>query len=165
MNLEKTSMKEYLQSHDSLTYRFAGVSMRPMLRQESDLVTIVPYDGKGLQKYDVALYEKESSNKYILHRVVDVMEKDGKRIYTFLGDNCPEKEPDIPDETIIAVLKEFYRGDKKCSVMDKGYRIYSKVHYFFYPLRRVYFLLRKKIVKIPFARNLYHKLFKRGKKN
>lgn len=48
--------------------------MLPMLRQKKDLVTIRRYDGSGLHKYDVALFSRPGSDKYVLHRVIEVHE-------------------------------------------------------------------------------------------
>ena len=80
MNTVQTSIRAYLDEHEYLAYRISGVSMLPMLRQEKDLVTLRRYDGKGLKKYDVAMYDRGGPRRYVLHRVVEV----GDGSYTFL---------------------------------------------------------------------------------
>ena len=50
--------EEILKRDGVLVYRTQGVSMRPMLKQNRDLVTIRPVPGR-LKKYDVPLYRKQ----------------------------------------------------------------------------------------------------------
>jgi hypothetical protein len=65
---------------------------------------------------------------------VEVREND----YVILGDNCLNKEYAIKDEDIIGVMTSFVRNGKEYTVDHKGYRIYSKVWCFLYPLRKVW---------------------------
>ena len=53
-----------------------------------------------------------------------------------LGDNCLNKELDIPDARVIGVLTGFYRGEKKIDMDGLPYRAYVRVWYAIYPLRR-----------------------------
>ena len=155
MNTVKTSIREFLDENEYLAYRISGVSMRPMLRQEKDLVTLRRYDGKGLKKYDVAMYDRGGPRRYVLHRVVEVHEG----CYTFLGDNCIGKEKNIPESAIVAVLDSFTRGKKQISVNDPKYRLYVRVHCALFPLRRGYKLLRARAARVPALRkawNLIH---------
>ncbi len=123
--------EEYLEQYGVLTYRFRGVSMRPMLRQGQDTITVTKKTGQRCKKYDVALYRRPNGS-YVLHRVVKVL-KDG---YVILGDNCLEKEYGIGDREILGVLTSFTRGEKTISVTDWRYRLYARVWYLLYPLRR-----------------------------
>ena len=59
--------EEVLEKEGRLVYRIKGVSMLPMLRQNSDIVVIARPQGR-LKKYDVALYRRGPS--YVLHRVI-----------------------------------------------------------------------------------------------
>ncbi len=151
METVSTSIREYLDKNGYLVYRISGVSMRPMLRQEKDLVTLRRYDGGGLSKYDVAMYDRGGPRRYVLHRVVAVHEG----TYTFLGDNCVEKEENIPEEAVVAVLESFVRGGKRISVKDPGYRLYVRVRCAAYPLRRLYRRMRARASRVPLLRRIY----------
>lgn len=128
----KTTYEEELNRKGSFTYTCSGISMLPLLRQRKDLFTIEKKSGR-CQKYDVVLY-KRPPESYVLHRVVEVREND----YVILGDNCLNKEYAIKDEDIIGVMTSFVRNGKEYTVDHKGYRIYSKVWCFLYPLRKVW---------------------------
>ncbi len=121
--------EEYLDQNGSLTYRFQGVSMMPMLRQDVDLFTVVRKTGDRCKKYDVVLYRRGA--QYVLHRVVKVL-PDG---YIILGDNCMYRERDIKDTDIIGVLTSFCRGGKTVSADNLWYRLYARIWYWLYPPR------------------------------
>jgi len=127
-----------------------GASMRPMLRNRSDRVIIRPVEGR-LSKWDLPLY-KRPDGKYVLHRVIGV--KDG--YYIIRGDNTFAKEI-VPDEWILGVVTEFYRGDRHVMADDKGYRRYAAFWHAIYPLRWMLHSMRLLASKIK------RKLF-RGKK-
>ena len=107
-----------------------GVSMRPMLRNRRDTVIVEPLGGRRLRRFEVPLYRR--GDAYVLHRCVEVHECG----YTMLGDNCLNKERDIPDERVIGVLTGFYRGDKPVNMDGFPYRAYVRTWYALYPLRR-----------------------------
>ena len=107
-----------------------GVSMRPMLRNRRDTIVVEPLAGRRLRRFEVPLYRRGEA--YVLHRCVEVHE----RGYTMLGDNCLNKERDIPDERVIGVLAGFYRGDKPVDMGGLPYRAYVRTWYALYPLRR-----------------------------
>ena len=90
--MNKTTFEQELERKGRLTYICVGVSMLPLLRQRRDIITIEKKQGR-CKKYDVALY-KRPNGSYVLHRVVEVREKD----YVILGDNCVNKEYGITDE-------------------------------------------------------------------
>lgn len=111
--------------------------MYPMLKQGRDLFTLKKKTDERCQKYDVVLYRRPQ-NQYVLHRIVQVREKD----YVILGDNCLNREYGITDEDILGVLTKFVRKGKEYSVDYNGYRLYAKVWYGLYPVRRL--LMRTK---------------------
>ncbi len=152
MNTVQTSIRAYLDEHEYLAYRISGVSMLPMLRQEKDLVTLRRYDGKGLKKYDVAMYDRGGPRRYVLHRVVEV----GDGCYTFLGDNCITKEKNIPESAIVAVLDSFTREGKQVSVNDPKYRLYVRVHCALFPIRKTYKILRARAARVPALRKVWN---------
>ena len=152
------TIREYLEEHDVLAYHFSGVSMLPMLRQKKDLVIIRRYKGQGLHKYDIALYDRGDGKRYILHRVVEV----GDGCYTFLGDNCYNMEKNIPEHAIVGVLEAFCRGKKKIDAEDPFWRMYGRIWYALYPVRRPFIWLRihvrRRMARIPFLKRMYRKL-------
>lgn len=107
-----------------------GVSMCPMLRNRRDTIVVEPLHGRRLRRFEVPLYRR--GDDYVLHRCVEVHSDS----YTMLGDNCLNKEPDIPDERVIGVLTGLYRGEKKIDMDGLPYRAYVRVWYAIYPLRR-----------------------------
>ncbi len=124
--------EEYLERYGSLTYRFRGVSMMPMLRQGKDTFTVVKKGKERCKKYDVALYRR--GDRYVLHRVVAVRPED----YVILGDNCVAKEYGIRDEDILGVMVSMNRGSRTISMDHWSQKLYARVWYFLYPLRRLY---------------------------
>lgn len=129
--MNKSTFEQELERKGKLTYICVGVSMLPLLRQRKDIITIEKKQGR-CKKYDVALY-KRPNGSYVLHRVVEVREKD----YVILGDNCVNKEYGITDENILGVMTSFVRGSREYSVNNRLYRLYSKLWYAIYPMRRL----------------------------
>lgn len=97
-----------------------GSSMLPMLRQGIDSVVLSPLP-EELKKYDLVLYQSASGG-YLLHRIVEV--KNG--VYTCVGDNRFAHERGITRDQMIAVVKTFYRGEKKHQTDEVGYQIYCR---------------------------------------
>lgn len=119
-----------------LVYKTKGISMKPMLYENRDLVIISVPQGR-LQPYDVALYRRGSA--YVLHRVIKVREKD----YLIRGDNTYRMEV-VPDSAVIGVLTGFKRKGKDYSVQDPMYRRYIRVWCAIYPMRAVLvYIIRK----------------------
>ena len=127
---ESGSFERILDLEGVVVYRVEGVSMRPMLRQDRDVVVIRKPSGR-LQKFDVALYRRQTGN-YVLHRVVGVSE-DG---YVIRGDNCFRDETDITDNEIVGILTQFQRRGKEIRVDSLAYRLYARLWVGIYPLRR-----------------------------
>lgn len=121
-------MEELLRRDGYLVYKTRGVSMRPLLKENRDLVTVRPFAGR-LKKYDVPLYRRRG-NRYTLHRIIEVRDND----YVIRGDNTFFKEY-VPDNAIIGVLTDFQRKGKNYSVASRGYRFYARFWNFIYPLR------------------------------
>ena len=116
---EKLSYEEYMGKYQRLVRTNVGVSMLPLLRQGRDLF-IVEKRGPGrLKAGDVVLYRRPP-DKYVLHRIVQVREKD----YVILGDNCVNREYGITDDDILGVMTGFVRDGKQHTVTERGYRLY-----------------------------------------
>lgn len=122
-------IEEMLKQNGVVVYKTAGVSMRPLFKQNRDLVTVRPVT-RELKKYDVPLYRRNNGSGYMLHRIIGF----GDGCYIIRGDNTFVKEYITPDR-IVGVLTEFKRKGKNVSVESKGYKLYSRVWNFLYPLR------------------------------
>ena len=103
----------------------SGVSMYPMLRDRRDTI-VVTQCASRLKKYDVALFKR--GEQYVLHRVIKVLPDS----YFIRGDNCIAYDV-VKDADVLGKLTEFYRSDKKKSVMSPGYRFYSGFIVLFHP--------------------------------
>ena len=127
--MNKTNIPQYLAEHGELTYRIVGVSMNPLLRQDRDLITVLrsdlaPKDTNGrFHNHEVVLYKRHSDGAYVLHRIVEVREKD----YVILGDNCVKREYGITDEDILGVMTSFVRDGKTVQVTDPLYKAYVEL--------------------------------------
>ena len=129
MSAERT-LEEMLRRDGFLVYKTRGVSMRPLLKENRDLVTIRPFDGR-LKKYDVPLYRRRG-NRYTLHRIIAVREND----YVIRGDNTFAKEY-VPDNAVIGVLTGIRRKGKDIDLSGAGYRFYTRFWNLLYPVRFV----------------------------
>ena len=146
-NTAYSHVEEALCKHGTYAGNTVGVSMRPLFKTHRDVVVLKKTD-RELKKYDVVLYIGKSG-KYVLHRIIG--QKDG--VYVIRGDNTYIKEY-VPKESVLAYLVSFNRKGKRHSVEEFGYKLYSKVWNFIYPIR---FCVYK-----PFAllRKVKRKLFK-----
>ena len=129
-----TTFEEVLARDGRLVYKTRGSSMRPLLRQDRDLVIIEP-PAERLRRLDVALYKRGS--KYVLHRVI----RAGDGVYYIRGDNTYDLET-VPEGAVIGVLTGLQRKGKTISVTSRGYRLYARVWTAVYPLRLAYHRLR-----------------------
>lgn len=115
-----------------------GVSMRPMLTQQTEQLLIQTPKDK-LKRNDVVLYRRRNG-QYVLHRIVRVR---GDR-YGIRGDNCYGKPENVSSRQVIGILKGFYRGEKFIDCREnKGYRIYVLLWRATYPLRLAYHRCRE----------------------
>lgn len=120
-----------------------GKSMKPLLREGRDAVLLKRPD-REIEKYDVVLYT-DPLGRQVLHRVI------GKRADAFIirGDNTYKKEI-VPKEAVFAYMESFSRKGKHRSTERLGYKLYSRVWNFIYPIRFLFhkfILLTKKIFK------------------
>lgn len=145
------TIEEQLRLHGSYASNTRGTSMEPLFRTHRDMVIILPVT-EPLKKYDVPLYRLDDGS-YVLHRIIGFYE-DG---YLIRGDNTFLTER-VPHSKIVGVLSEFNRKGKSGSCRDRGYRIYSRVWCFIYPVRYVLYKIRRMLSTV------YHALIKRDAK-
>ena len=124
--------------------------MEPLFRTGRDMVVIKRREGE-CKKYDVVLY-RYPSGKYVLHRIIRVRENE----YIIRGDNTFIREH-IPKDKILGVLERFNRKGKSHTVNDRGFKIYSRLWNFIYPVR---YLIN---LSVRAVRKLYRLIFKRKK--
>ncbi|MBE5753499.1 MAG: hypothetical protein E7343_05515 [Clostridiales bacterium] len=136
-NNEKFTIEEVLEKTGVYVGPTVGVSMLPMLKNRRDSVIVVKKTER-LKPLDVALYKR--GNDYVLHRVLEVKEWG----YIIRGDNCYSNE-NVPEDTVIGVLREFYRKDKHVICTNEKYLRYAKRRIATYPVRRVFFVIKQKL--------------------
>lgn len=110
-------IKKQLGEGKSVKFKPHGTSMLPMLRQGIDSIVLSPLPEK-LEKYDLPLYQR-ANGQYVLHRIVEV-----GATYTCIGDNQYIEETGLLHEQMIAVVTEFYRGNKSYSCKNVFYKMY-----------------------------------------
>ncbi|MBM6699688.1 S24/S26 family peptidase [Bifidobacterium pullorum subsp. saeculare] len=111
-----------------------GASMRPMLRDRRDTVTIraLGAGGTGPDVGDVILYR--AGGRYVLHRIVGRWPDGTWRVR---GDNTLVDES-VPVERVLGTLVEWNRGPRRIVCRQSAwYRRYWRFWLAFWPLRRV----------------------------
>lgn len=105
-----------------------GPSMRPLFKTHRDMIVVSKVE-KPLKKYDIILY-RGGEGEYILHRIIGVREG----FFIVRGDNNYFKERVTPDR-IIGVLTAYNRKGKSGSPDSFGFKLYSRLWRYIYPLR------------------------------
>lgn len=144
-------IEDQLREHGTFASNTVGKSMEPLFRTHRDMIIVKRAEGE-LKKYDVALY-KTPEGKYILHRVIAVKESE----YLIRGDNTYTVEH-VKKDAVLAVLVAFNRAGKRHGVEETGYKIYSRIWNFIYPVRKLINLSYRALAKI------YRCIFKRKNK-
>ena len=110
-------IEEHLRIGQSVRIYPRGVSMRPLIREGKDSVTISAVQGT-LSKNDIVLFR--FGEHYVLHRFVGV----GKNGYVFCGDHRYTYERGVAEESIVAVVTAISRNGKDVRMGSFGYRVY-----------------------------------------
>ena len=134
MEESKMTIEQVLQTRGTYVGPTMGVSMLPMLKTGRDTI-VVQKKTDRLQPLDVALYKR--GNDYVLHRVISVVD-DG---YIIRGDNCYNDE-NVPEETVIGVLTEFFQANKHVNCTDENYLAYARKRVKNYKRRRFFIKIR-----------------------
>lgn len=123
-----------------------GFSMMPLIRQNRDTIIVKKLEEKPKEN-DVLLY-KNKAGRYVLHRVIKVLENG----YIIRGDNNFFNEYDIKDENIIGILEGFYRDDKYIDCgNNRLYKIYVQLNRRTYYLRKTFSKIRPLLSRIKHA--------------
>ncbi len=151
---ERMTIEQVLSTSGKYIGPTVGVSMLPMLKSRRDTI-VVEAKKERLKPLDVALYRR--GERYVLHRVLSLTENG----YVIRGDNCYADEL-VPEESVIGVLTEFFRKNKRFACTDEKYLAYVKKRLKNYKIRRFFVLTKNKIIagiKKPFKL-----IFRRKKK-
>ena len=124
-----TRIEDVIERDGRLVYTNVGDSMRPLIRQDRDILIIEKPHGR-LKKNDVPLYKRDNG-QYVLHRVLKVRDND----YVICGDNRYSKEYGITDRHIIGVMTAMVRDGKEIAITDWRYRLYVHLWCDLFPLR------------------------------
>ena len=97
-----------------------GISMLPLIKQDSDSVVLVGAEGAVLEKHDIAFYRRDNG-QFVLHRIMSC-EEDGT--YTMCGDNQTYLERGVRADQIIAKVSKLYKKEKLFRFDSLRYKIY-----------------------------------------
>ncbi len=114
-------IEEKLRLGGSVTFRPHGVSMRPLIRQGKDSVTVGALD-KTPQVGEVIFYRRPDG-QFVLHRIVG----EDKNGYVLCGDNQRILEHGVKPEWIIGILTAVSRKERTIVCDSKEYKRYVKV--------------------------------------
>lgn len=90
----------------SVRFKVNGTSMRPLIRKDRDIVTVVPLRRKP-RVGDIVLFIRPGSGApYVLHRIWKI---EGERVCTF-GDGCFRPDPWMPVSHIWGFAVSIERG-------------------------------------------------------
>ena len=117
-----TTFEQELDAHGSIIFTNRGVSMRPLLRQNRDVMVIDKRGPERLKKYDAVLFKRDNG-QYILHRILRL--KEGG--YYIVGDNCVSGEF-VREDQVLGVLRAVRRDNRTIRVTDFGYRCYVRLY-------------------------------------
>lgn len=111
---------EQLQAGGSASFISHGTSMKPLLKDGENRITLIKPPGYP-QKYDIIFYRR-SDGKFILHRIVGI-KKDG---YVCRGDNQFQDEFPVRKEQIIAILSEYTKNGKQKKINSFSQKLYAR---------------------------------------
>ncbi len=114
-------MAESLKQGNEVKIIATGFSMKPMLRDSIDTITLEKQTG-NLKKYDLPLYRRKDGT-FVLHRVIKA-ENDK---YIMCGDNQVMLEYGITNENIVGITKSFTRSGKEYCATNKAYKFYCVI--------------------------------------
>ena len=135
MSEELTTIARELRAGRPVVVSTTGVSMRPLLWEGKTQVLVCPPDHPP-RVGELSLFLLREG-VYVMHRIIAV--EDGFCITR--GDNCLGTER-VPEERILGLAAEIYRGRRTLSVTDRRYRVYVKLWQLLTPLRLAVYRLR-----------------------
>lgn len=131
-----------LESGSQATIVVSGNSMHPMLRHRRDSVTLEKVT--GFAKLGDVLFYRRSTEKYVLHRVIQVR---APGEYICSGDNQCDHERVLHDQVIARAICFTNRG-RQIACDDPGYRFYVWCFVKFMFLRYPYIRARRALGRL-----------------
>ena len=138
MENEILSLEKEIIDNGVVCFTPKGNSMRPFIKGGKHTVLVSKKEGK-LRTFDVALY-KNKDGKYILHRIIEVLE-DG---YTFTGDFTTEKEF-ISEDDVFGYATGYFTDKKHKKFIDASSpkRLKKVAKYYKSEKKRLRYIKRK----------------------
>lgn len=132
-----------------------GVSMRPLIWGGQHLAAVKLLDGEpSLGDLLAFMFMRNGKNVGVVHRLVEIKDAAGERLYITRGDNCLGCEQ-VHREDIIGRVAEVHRVSgfrpwhiipaAKFAVTDPCYRRYVRFWTAIWPVRRLYYLFRSHV--------------------
>ena len=121
---DSVSFEQILEEQGRLVYTNKGISMMPLLRENSDIMIIERKGQRKLKKLDAVLFKRMESDgheSYVMHRILR-LNRDGS--YWIIGDNCITGDL-VCEDQIIGVLKAVVRDGKTIPVSSFSYLVYT----------------------------------------
>ena len=91
-NSDFSSLTNVLKEKGEASSLTKGCSMRPMLREHRDVVTMVQISRK-LKKGDVVVYDAAWYDQPVIHRIINITDINGTTMYVIKGDNNGRPDP------------------------------------------------------------------------
>ncbi len=113
-----------------------GDSMRPLIRRNRDLVSIIPLT-RPVKRGDVVLFEYPAG-RYVVHRVRRI---EKGRVQT-LGDHCWNPDPWMPHDCVLGLVTEVERSGRTIPFHTPLARGLGRVWMVLLPLRRLWWKCR-----------------------
>lgn len=137
--MNKMTIEEILNKEGKYLTPTVGDSMEPLLHNRRNTV-VIRQTSSILKKYDIPLYKRPTTGKYVLHRIVKVNLK--SKEYIIVGDNRWRKEK-VPFSWVLGVMEGYFEGDEYISCEDPSYIKYSKKIVRNYPFRVVKLIIKR----------------------
>ncbi|MDO4515524.1 MAG: S24/S26 family peptidase [Bacillota bacterium] len=117
-------IREVLASGGEFRLYPRGISMRPLLRQGRDSVSLRRLDSP-IRKNDILFYQRPDG-RFVLHRVRSVTPNG----LTLWGDNQTRPEHGVSPDWVIGRVTRIFRDDKEVFCDGFGYRLYRELWQF-----------------------------------
>lgn len=149
MNREVYNLQKELAAGREVIVFTTGTSMEPLLydkRKKNATHVLVKPITEALSEGDLPLILLKDG-RYMIHRIIRVIEEDGNIFYQTRGDNCIGSER-VAKEEVLGVVTEIYRKKKTIRVTDRGYLLYAKFRVGTYFVRRAFWKMKVLLSKI-----------------
>lgn len=115
-----------------------GDSMRPLIRRNRDLVTLIPLR-RRVKPGDIVLFAADNG-RYVVHRVWKI----GERQILTMGDHCAKPDLPMDPERIWGLVIKVHRGNRNLLLDNKVARGAGRLWMSLLPLRKIYYGLKNR---------------------